>query len=102
MKSTLPKYAVFSSTEEDCCYLLCSDIIRYSHLMDAFLNNEMFYADEITNHQQFILGNLRFGKCSVLHLRYILSEDYEDIEAKALAEFIRIAEEKSWMNLLNK
>ena len=101
MRERNPKYAAFSSTEEGCCYLICSDVIKYTDLMDAFLGNEMFWADEVTNHKYFVLGNLRFGKCSVLHLQYILSEDYEDIEAKALAEFIRIAEQKSWLKLLH-
>ena len=100
MKPSTPQYAVFSSTEEGCCYLLCSDIIGYAPLMDAFLGNEMFEADEVTCHHQFVLGNERFGKCNVLHLRYIHSDEYQDIEVKALAEFIRIAEEKSWMKLL--
>ena len=101
MKPHPPKYTVFSSTEEGYCYLLCIAEIKYSALMDAFLGNELFEAEEVTIHNQFVLGNERFGKCNVLHLRYILSEDYQDIEAKALAEFIRIAEEMSWMNLLN-
>ena len=62
MKPNTPQYAVFSSTEEGCCYLLCSDIIGYAPLMDAFLGNEMFEADEVTCHHHFILGNERFGK----------------------------------------
>lgn len=53
MKPNTPQYAVFSSTEEGCCYLLCSDIIGYAPLMDAFLGNEMFEADEVTCHHQF-------------------------------------------------
>ena len=59
MKPNTPQYAVFSSTEEGCCYLLCSDIIGYAPLMDAFLGNEMFEADEVTCHHQFVLGNER-------------------------------------------
>ena len=100
MNTNIPKYAVFSSTEEGYCYILCSAVIKYSELMDSFLGNEIFEADEVTILPQFVLGSERYGKSCVLRLRYILSEDYHDIEAKALAEFIRIAEEKSWMKLL--
>lgn len=100
MFSHTPKYAVFSSTEEGYCYIICSADVRYSHLMDAFLDNELFEADEVSIHNHFVLGNDRYGKCNVLRLHYIHSEDYEDMEAKALAEFVRIAEEQSWMKLL--
>lgn len=94
------KYNVFSSTDEEHCFIICSNAIRYTQLMDAFLGNDVFEAVEVTCHTSFVLGDATYTNCNVLKLKYIADDDFTGIEIKALAEFIHIAEEKLWTNLL--
>ena len=100
MRTNPSKYTVFSSTNKYHCFILYPKELGPTRVTSAFFDNDTFWAITASPHETFILGDCVYTDCYVLELQLLRNKNPKNIEARALAEFLRLAEENSWMELL--